>query len=76
MFIVTDFSDKNLKLQKTKVQFKTYNDWKKQKQTQTKQTNKNRKNKKTKTLNEILKYATALEIPVIIVKSFKNIINM
>ena len=38
MFIVTDFSDKNLKLQKTKVQFKTYNDWKKQnkKQTQTK----------------------------------------
>lgn len=35
MFIVTDFSDKNLKLQKTKVQFKTYNDWKK-KQTQTK----------------------------------------
>lgn len=37
MFIVTDFSDKNLKLQKTKVQFKTYNDWKKnKKQTQTK----------------------------------------
>lgn len=38
MFIVTDFSDKNLKLQKTKVQFKTYNDWKNKnkKQTQTK----------------------------------------
>lgn len=71
MFIVTDFSDKNLKLQKTKVQFKTYNDWKKKTNT-----NKNRKNKKTKTLNEIFKYATALEIPVTIVKSFKNIINM
>lgn len=68
MFIVTDFSDKNLKLQKTKVQFKTYNDWKKK--TKKTNTNKNRKNKKTKTLNEILKYATALEIPVTIVKSY------
>ena len=54
MFIVTDFSDKNLKLQKTKVQFKTYNDLKKKK-------NKHKQNKQTKIgrirrLKHLMKY--------------------